>query len=66
MKKISFRALLALAVVFLPAIVFAAADQTAAPADIGKLNGAIAQINEQARGPQAEALIEKQLDAISM
>jgi hypothetical protein len=62
MKKISFRALLAISVVFLPAVVFAAADQAAAPADIGKLNDAIAQINVQARGPQAEALIEKQLE----
>ena len=63
MKKISLIcALLVSAGFLMTATVVAAADQPAASGDISKLDAAISQINEQARTPQGESIIAKQLE----
>ena len=63
MKKMSFIcALLASAGFLMTATVVAAADQPAASGDVSKLNAAISQINEQARNPQGESVIARQLE----
>jgi hypothetical protein len=63
MKKISLIfALLASACFLSTATVAAAADQPAAAGGISKLYAAISQINEQARMPQGESIVAKQLE----
>ena len=62
MKKIFLICALLAAAGFLAATVAVTADQPAASGEISKLNAAISQINDQAKTPQGESIIAKQLE----